>query len=233
MTADRQLTSQLKQAGIIHIAVLSGANITLLISIINIFTAKISKRVSVLINIVLIIFFTAFVSLQAPILRASISALLTHVAIMYGKRTSGIYLLFLSAFISCALFPSWITSISFQLSYAATLGLILFKYKSPFKHVLLTYCYEEIMCSISAQIFTVPIIFFYFHQISLISPITNLLISWTIAPLMFMGFIISIIAPISRILVTPFIVTAYILISWILLVVHYITKIPFSFMQFP
>lgn len=232
LTTDPHFTQLLKQAGIIHIAVLSGANITLLVSIVSHITNKFSRKVSVLINILLIIIFMLFVSLQAPVLRASISAILTHVAIMCGRKASALYLLFISALISCILFPAWIASISFQLSYGATLGLILFSFKSPFKNSFLSYCYEEITCSLSAQVFTVPIIFFYFHQISLIAPLTNLLISWTIAPLMILGFIISLLGLILPALTFPFVTASYILMSWIILVVHISNRIPYSFIQF-
>ncbi len=231
LTSDPHLVNELKQAGIIHIAVLSGANITLLVEIVHLFTARISRNKSILISIILVVFFTFFVGLQAPIMRASISSTLTYVAIIYGRRSSALYILFLSAFFSCILFPSWITSISFQLSYAACLGLILFKHKSPFKNTLLTYCYEEVTCSLSAQLFTIPIIYFYFHQISIIAPLTNLLISWTIGPLMFLGFIITFIGTFCPQIVFPFTITAYMLISWILFVVHVLIQIPFSYIQ--
>ncbi len=226
-----QLAQLLKQAGIIHIAVLSGANITLLVSIISHITSKFSRNISIVINMLLVIIFTSFVSLQAPVLRASISAVLTYVAIMYGRKASAFYILLISGFISCILFPSWLTSVSFQLSYGATLGLVLFSFKSPFRNAFLSYCYEEIMCSLSAQIFTVPIIFFYFHQVSLIAPITNLLISWTIAPLMIMGFIISFAGYVSPLLAFPFSIVAFVLMKWILLITETITKIPYSFIQ--
>ncbi len=231
LTSHPHLVNELKQAGIIHIAVLSGANITLLVEIVHLFTARISRNISILISAVLIIIFTFFVGLQAPIMRASISSILTYVAIINGRRSSALYILFLSAFISCLLFPAWITSISFQLSYAACLGLIFFTYKSPFKNSLATYCYEEFFCSLSAQVFTIPVIYFYFHQISIVAPLTNLLISWTIGPLMFVGFIITFLGAISPLLVFPFTITAYMLLSWILFVVHLVTQIPFSYIQ--
>lgn len=231
LTSNPHLVNELKQAGIIHIAVLSGANITLLVEILHLFTAKISRNISILISSFFVIFFTLFVGLQAPIMRASISSILTYVAIIYGRKSSALYILFLSAVFSCLVFPSWITSISFQLSYAACLGLILFRYKSPFKNSLVSYCYEEFACSMSAQVFTIPIIYFYFHQISIIAPLTNLLISWTIAPLMFVGFIITFLGAFLPRLVFPFTITAYILISWILFVVHLVIQIPFSYIQ--
>ena len=46
---------------------------------------------------------------------------------------------------------------------------------------------DNLRLTLAAQVFTIPLIFWYFHRLSLISPIANLLIGWMIAPLTVLG----------------------------------------------
>jgi competence protein ComEC len=49
---------------------------------------------------------------------------------------------------------------------------------------------NDLRLTLSAQVFTIPIIFFHFHRISLISPLPNLLIGWVLPPLTGIGYLI-------------------------------------------
>ena len=64
----KEFYEQLKIVGLLHLVVLSGINITLLASIVTQTTQFFSKRVSILITMLTIIFFVLFVGIQAPIL---------------------------------------------------------------------------------------------------------------------------------------------------------------------
>lgn len=47
---------------------------------------------------------------------------------------------------------------------------------------------ENLHLTLAAQVFTIPLILFHFHRISLIAPLTNLAIGWVIAPLTLLGW---------------------------------------------
>jgi competence protein ComEC len=229
---------QLKIVGLLHIVVLSGINITLLAAIVGQTTKFVSKRLSILITILIIISFIIFVGPQAPIIRAGIMGILTLVAITYGRRNFAIYSLFLSFVFTLIFYSRWIMTISFQLSYAATLGLIIFAKKSVDNQnenlilKLKNYIKDEFITSISAQIFTAPIIFFYFKEISIISPLANLLVSFTIAPLMVFGFLTAILGKIHFFLG---IIPAYIcygLLSYVVWIVENLAKLQFAYLKF-
>ena len=117
---------ELKQVGLLHIVVLSGINITLLAAIIGSITRFLPKRLSIFITITVIVCFVLFVGFQAPIVRAMIMGILTLVAVIYGRKAFALYSLILSFILTLILWPQWISTISFQLSYGATLGLIIF-----------------------------------------------------------------------------------------------------------
>ncbi|NTU74090.1 ComEC/Rec2 family competence protein [Candidatus Roizmanbacteria bacterium] len=202
---DKTFITNLKVVGLIHIVVLSGMNITLLCSIVGSLTRNFSKNISILIMILFTLLFVGFVGIQAPIVRAAFMNIFTLVAVVLGKKSHALVLLIVSSLIMIAIWPDWLTSISFQLSIGATLGLILFSQPSlPTSNTLLStlksYMISEFRTSLSAQVFTVPLIFIYFKQISLISPLANIAISWLIAPLMVLGFATVFIGKISYLL---------------------------------
>ena len=51
---------------------------------------------------------------------------------------------------------------------------------------------DDLHITISAQVFTIPVIFFTFGRISLVSPLTNILIGWIIAPFTVIGMAVAI-----------------------------------------
>lgn len=261
----RTFYEQLKEVGLIHIVVLSGMNITLLTAIVmSTIVPFVGRKVATIVTIMTIILFILFVGAEPPIVRAGIMGGLSLIAILYGRKTLALYSLFLSAIIMLIINRDWVTSISFQLSFAATLGIILFgnmpkdtndeiksntnihekeKLNSRDKGISISvinwipnrvrndmrvYIYQELRISLAAQVFTVPLIFWYFRQISFISPLANILISWMIAPIMVLGLIVVMIGTISP--------QAGFILSWILYpmlnflvwVVRTLSEIPFA-----
>jgi len=233
----KEFYEQLKVVGLLHLVVLSGINITLLSSIISQGTQCFSKKISILTTIILIILFVIFVGIKAPILRAAFMGILTLVANYTGRKNYSLYALFLSFIISLIFFPSWLKNISFQLSYAATLGIILFGERNvrKSKNNLINF-YNQIKAdfktSLAAQIFTAPIIFIYFKQISLISPLSNILVCFLIPILMILGFLTAVLGKINFYLGFPFAWICYLILSYIVFVIETLSKIPGVFISF-
>ncbi len=239
---------QLKMAGLLHIVVLSGMNITFLSAVVTNITSFLSRRISILITILTIILFIIFVGAEAPIIRAGFMSILTSVAILLGRKNFALLSLFLSAIFIAIFWPHWLKTVSFQLSYGATLGLIIFgevKNTTPrlkkkihnqpinlLLKALLESFWKEFKPSIAAQIFTAPIIFFYFKQFSLIAPIANILVSFTIVPLMVFGFLTAILGKINYVLGFFPAWVCYLFLSYIIFVVETLTKIPGVFIKF-
>ncbi len=228
----RELYEQMKVVGLLHIVVLSGMNITILASIIGLFTKNLPKFFSVFIVIVSIVLFILFVGPKPPIIRAGLMGILSLLAIILGRKTIPLYILFVSFFITLLFVPDWISSISFQLSYAATLGLILFANSKPGNGLLNRTIGPELRLSLSAQAFTAPLIFIYFRQISIISPLANILVAWIIAPIMIFGFLACILGSINFFLgIVPAYIT-YGLLSYMLSVIEILALIPFASISF-
>lgn len=227
LRTSKEFYQQLKMVGLLHLVVLSGANISLLAAMIGTLTSFLSKRISVLVTILLIILFVIFVGPQPPVVRAAFTGILTLVAIIYGRKNYALYALLLSLIFIAIFWPKWITSISLQLSYGATLGLIMFGRKRGKNYII-----NEFITSLSAQVFTAPIIFIYFKQISLISPLANILVSFTIAPLMVFGFLTAILGAIWHPLGIIPAYFCYGILSYMVWVVEWLSRIPGGYVNF-
>lgn len=219
---------QLKMVGLLHIVVLSGINITILATVITSLTIFLGRMISILITILTIIIFIVFVGPKAPIVRAGFMGILTFTAIIYGRKTIALYCLFLSAIFIALFWSEWLTTVSFQLSYGATLGIILFGKTDSKANII----WKELKPSLAAQVFTVPIIFLYFKQISLIAPLANLLVAFIIPLIMIFGFLTAILGKISFWLGLIPAYICYGILSYVVFVVEMLSKIPFVYFRF-
>jgi len=227
LKTSRDFYNELKTVGLLHLVVLSGANITLLGTIVGHFTSFFSKRISILITVLTVILFILFVGPKAPIVRAGIMGILTYVAILSGRKNVFLYSLLLSLFFIAVFFPKWLTGISLQLSYASTIGIVVFG-QTRSKNWLV----KELAISISAQILTAPIIFFNFRELSLISPVSNIMVSPIIGPVMIFGMMAAVLGKISYWIGFLPSIICYGLLKYMTLTISFLSKIPFAFYQF-
>lgn len=220
---------QVKVTGLLHIIVLSGTNITLLAVMIGALTSFISKKASLIVTIATIIIFIWFVGPAPPIIRAGVMGVLSHISLLYRRSTIALLLLFLSAVFTGIIWPHWLSTVSFQLSYGATLGLILLK--SP-KQAHSSPLLAELWPSLAASVFTVPIIFIYFREISLVAPLANLAISFVIGPLMMIGFLTAFLGRIHFALGIIPAYLSYVMLSYMIYIIQTISSIPYIFFKF-
>ena len=225
---------QLKRVGLLHIVVLSGINITLLGVMVSHATSKFSKKISACVTIITIVLFILFVGPDPPIVRAGIMGVLSLVAILFERKKFALYSLFISIVCILLFKAEWLKTISFQLSFGATLGIILFGPKvsiakgtipSRFKSEIT----KDLRTTFSAQLFTVPIIFFYFKQISTIAPLSNILVSFFIPPLMIFGFATALFGKIHYILGLLPAYICYGILTYMVFIIKGLSKVPYGF----
>lgn len=218
-----------QKSGLLHIMVLSGSNIAMLGAMIEALFGFVHKKIAVILTICFILIFTVSVGFEPPVVRAAVMGTISLLAIVFNRKSTAIYSLLLTGLITLAIWPAWITNVSFMLSYGATLGIILFgtsKTRSPW------WFPNELRISLAAQLFTTPIILIYFKQLSLISPLANVLTSFIIGPLMLLGFCVSIFGLINPALTIPFTMVAIGMLKYLLFIVNLADRIPYSFIAF-
>ncbi len=186
--------------GTIHIVALSGQNLSIFTgTLATWFASLVSRRLSSLLIIFILVWFLWFVGPSPSLIRAVIMGSLTLIAVIFGRRNLSLLSLILAVSIMLVLNPSWVGDLSFQLSVLATLGIILFGARevtppsSPsFIKRGLGGVIDGLRITLAAQLFTTPLIFFHFHRLSLIAPLTNVLIGWTMPFLMGLGWVAAI-----------------------------------------
>ena len=156
-------------------------------------------------------------------------------AFLFQRSVKPVVVLFISAFTIAIFWPQWITSISFLLSFFSTLGIVLFVPKTNLASIenqVSNFITTDLKTSLSAQIMTVPLIAMYFNEISLISPISTLIVAPFIGPLMLLSLMTVFLSSINWYLglIPGFI--SYGITTVVLLIIELLSKIPFIFVKF-
>jgi len=227
-----ELIQKFNITGLTHIIAISGFNITIIIVFIMWALSGLSRKMGFVIAMACIVLFTLFVGASPAVVRASIMGILGLIALNYGRQNN----IDLTVLWAATLMVLWNPKtlwwdVGFQLSFAAVLGLI---YVSPlFKKYAekLPQSFgirEAILMTLSAQVMALPIIVYNFERLSLIAPISNLLVAFAIPPAMLFGFI----AVVLSFLFLPLgLLPAYIawgILSYIIKVIELTASIPYA-----
>ena len=226
------LVEALKIAGLTHIVVASGYNLTILVRLARRLFEKISKYLATLFSALMIAGFIAVTGLSPSMTRAGLVAGLSLAAWYYGRRFHPLVLLPMAAAITVIIKPSYIWGdLGWQLSFAAFAGVMIL---AP---LLQSYFFgnekpgfiRQILGeTISALILTAPILISAFGQISNVSIIANLLV----LPLVPLAMLLTFIAGIGG-LVVPSVadiigLPAKWLLQYMISVADYLSKLPWA-----
>ncbi len=187
----KELEKAYQETGTAHIIAISGFNMAVLAYLFVWFFNRVSNRYwAVLLSSLLIGLYAVFVGGAPSVVRAAIMAIVAFGGQLIGRRGSGLNALMLTAALMCLFNPSLPWDVSFQLSFAATLGLVLFaeplrlwaigflqarlpeekafKYASPLS--------EYFLFTLAAQLVTLPLIAWHFGRIPYVSLLANPLV---------------------------------------------------------
>lgn len=187
---DREQKSQFQIAGVTHVIAASGMNVTLLAGfLLPLFLRITNRRDALLLTIISLGLYAIISGLSASILRAALMGSIGLFGLMVGRQKTAVVSFFITGCIMILITPSVIVDIGFQLSFIATAGMLLIMpllSRLP-KLPVMGLVKEDLAATLSAQIATMPLLLFYFHSLGLLSVIVNVLVLWTIPPLMIIG----------------------------------------------
>lgn len=174
------LIDALKVAGLTHIVVASGYNLTILVRIGRRLFAKISKYLAMLTSSGLIVGFIAMTGLSPSMTRAGLVAGLALWAWYYGRKFHPVTLLAIAASVTVLVNPSYVWGdLGWLLSFAAFAGVMIIAPIATayfFGEENVPFIGQLLIETISAQIATLPIMIMAFQQLSVIAPVANLLV---------------------------------------------------------
>lgn len=196
-------------SGLAHILALSGLHVGILVLALGWLVRPLGLRRYPLL-ILLIVGFVFLVGFSPSVLRASCMAIAALCSLWLGGGRIAVWpSLALSAFLLLLWQPSWLFDISFQLSYLAVLGLLLFT--EPLSKRLLAEGYSDLalwhwkklivlsaIVSLAAQLTTLPLVASSFGSLPLLSPLVNILaipLATVLVPLGFLAALLGLLVP--------------------------------------
>lgn len=204
----QDLQSAFSRSGLSHLTAVSGMNITLIAALVMniLFFCGFNRRWAFYFSIGALVIYVMLVGAPASALRAGLMGFLVLWALHLGRMNKSVNALFLTVSLLLLWNPKLLMAdIGFQLSFLAmasiiylypVINIIFDKLKIPPSRGLR----DAVSLSLSAQIFTAPVIAYNFFQISLVSLLANVMVVWACSALMILimvALVLAIIKPLG------------------------------------
>lgn len=204
--------------GTSHIIAISGFNITILASVfISLLGRWLGARRGSAAAFAAIGLYTLLVGADAAVVRAAIMGGLALAAQRLGRQADALASLGAAALAMTAVNPAVLWDVGFQLSFAATLGLVLYAPPLQARFVDLASrrlprasaerlagpVGEFLLFTLAAQATTLPLTAYYFRRLPLVSPLANVVILPLQPPTMVLGGLATLVGTLSLPLARP------------------------------
>jgi competence protein ComEC len=193
---DAEVRQRYTLTGAMHVLAVSGMHVGLLFFMLGWVVLPLQYFKKPWLRLVLllsIIWLYALLTGGSPsVLRASLMFSLFALGQTMLKKPNSLNILASSALILLLIEPRQLLDVGFQLSYLAVLGIIFF-YRPlvnlwPIKNKVARFFWQGTCVSIAAQVATLPLVLYYFHQIPLYALLANLGLLLLAPAVMFCGF---------------------------------------------
>lgn len=210
------------KSGTIHIAVASGFNLMLVGgTVLSLLFWIVERKWATMFTIAAMSFYALLAGLQPPVLRALVMASFIYVAQSIGRKPMSVWLLVVSCWMLIVWDTEMLWSVSFQLSVAASVGLMVL---TPFVLEKLSMVRLEkegkfleklgIISTTCTMVLTAPILWFAFGRFSIMGLFSNLFVLPLVPVVMVLG---------GLMLIAPqiFFVPTYTLLHLIVLIINF------------
>lgn len=189
-----EIEENFQKSNLTHVIAVSGSHFTyIIVGLTNILSKIKMKRFSQIVLLVAIFVFMGLTNYTVSVLRSGIMAGMIILGSILKRKTDIFNNILISVLIIVLLNPYAIFDIGGILSYFGVIGMCIFNEKIMTKlkteNKLLKYIFEVVGTTLSANIFIIPIMMYFFNTISFTFIISNLLVTPILSPLLIMGFI--------------------------------------------
>ncbi|WP_431610578.1 ComEC/Rec2 family competence protein [Chryseobacterium sp. 'Rf worker isolate 10'] len=182
---DAGTVQDFNKSGLVHFLAISGTHIVVIFGMFYFLLIRFIplqfRKYAVILSLVFIWLFAAFIGFGNSVLRSCIMLNVYFVFVLLQRKPDLLHSLALSAFFILIGDTQQLFDVGFQLSFLAVLGIYwlnqpLLKHFPKQDHYLKKLLFNTITISLSAQLATLPLVLYYFHQFSFISIIANFVI---------------------------------------------------------
>lgn len=166
----------LRRAGLSHITAVSGWNVNVVVATLGAVFLALTLRGPpwVAVQLVALAGYVWLVGVEPPILRAALMGAAALIALQLGRPAHGLTLLTLTAAVMAMISPAALSSLSFQLSVLATLGLLAVARVSDGMANLARVCFVPVAVTGATGLATAPLLALRFGAVSLATVPANL-----------------------------------------------------------
>lgn len=118
------LRDRLTRTGTIHVVVVSGQNLSIVAGLFLGLAGYIGRRLSLILATLAVFLYALLTGFEPPVVRASLMVLAGTMAVFWGRQSWPLLNLVLAALLILFIWPKALLEISFQLTFAATLGIM-------------------------------------------------------------------------------------------------------------
>lgn len=174
-----------------HLIAVSGYNVTVVAGVALLLAIRfLARRKATLLAIAVVWGYSLLTGLPPSALRAAIMATMALSSVLVGRDSDALPFLCFSGAVMVGLDPQLLYDLGFQLSFLATAGLVLLE---PVLRLGLArlrvpgWLASSFSVTVAAQLAVLPVLAANFHAVSLVSPLTNLLLAPILPGLMATG----------------------------------------------
>jgi competence protein ComEC len=231
----KDLQQDFNNSWLTHFIAVSWFNITILIIFITYIIQYFPIWFRTIIITLSIILFTILVWDTAPVIRASIMWLIWYYILISWRKWNILSIIILTSVLMIIYSPLSLNyDVSLHLSFLAVLWII---YSQKFFEKIFSFLpnFLEIKTAftltLSALVFTLPIMIFNFGQVSILAPFSNIAVTWTIPLAMIFGFLsilVHFVYPLWWIIIWYI---TWIFLKWDIIVVHFFWNLEWALLK--
>ena len=224
----------MEETGLAHLFAVSGLHCAFLVTLLGLLTPGNRRRTLCAVTIPALLFYMVMVGLSPSVVRACIMQMFLLVAPLFRRNSDPLTSLAAALLVILLVNPFAAASVSLQLSFSATLGMVLlsprlyrgltgwYKGKNRVLRHGLCFVMANLAATLSAVVFTAPLTAYYFRIFVLVAPLSSLLAvpaaGWSFMTAFVTALLGFVWLPLARILGA----LAWVLVRYILLVAEWL-----------
>ena len=228
------LQQQMIASGLIHIVVISGLKVSLLARIIQQALGRWLPGAAPLVAVGAMAGYALLAGASAAALRAAVMGMLVVIAGRLRRDSQVFFSLALTAAVMLGLKPALASDVSFQLSFAGTIGIAAMtdRIASHFGWMPAV-LRDPFAATIAAEAATWPLMLANFHQLSLIAPVANALVLPLLPLVMILGGAGALLGGVLAAAGWPLLQSAGVIAGWYRVVIEGLGSLPVAAITMP